>query len=130
MRRFIALLLALLSILSLTGCHRVKITASEGSVQFCKGSTQIRNDPLTPEEVASVKEVLHGKREYTAVAAPNCGFSRTISITIGDTTYALATDKCPAVKNMETGKYIDITNAERNILEEIFTSRGGYFPCN
>lgn len=76
-----------------------------------------------------MKEVLQGKREYTAVAQPSCG-SHTVAITLGDTTFALAMDKCPAVKNMETRKYIDITNAEQNILEEIFLSRGGYFPCS
>lgn len=128
-RHLCALALALLLLFSLTACSRVSIDGSAGGTV----TYQVRNvrftDQLTEEEVAAVIRVLDGKREYTATAAPNCGFSRTVSITIDGTTYALAMDKCPAVKNMETQKYIDISNDERNVLEQLFISRGGEFPC-
>lgn len=129
MRRFIAFLLSALLLVSLCGCHKVSIDATEGTVRFRQGRIQVIADDLTADEVETVRQVLNGKKEYVATGVAGCGFSRDVSITIGKTTYALAMDKCPAVKNMETNRFIDITNEERKLLEEIFIERGGYFPC-
>ena len=78
-------------------------------------------------DVDAVVEILDGKIETPD--NPSCGFSEDISITIGGNTFALACDRCGIVKNCTTGKYISISDAERDILEKLFTGRGGKFPC-
>ena len=78
-------------------------------------------------DVDAVVKILDGKIETPD--NPSCGFSEDISITIGGNTFALACDHCGIVKNCTTGKYISISDAERDILEKLFTGRGGKFPC-
>lgn len=84
-------------------------------------------EELYGKDVDDVVKILNGKREYND--NPACGFSEDISITIGKYTFALACDSCGVVKDCTTGKYIFISDAERDVLEKLFTSRGGKFPC-
>ena len=50
------------------------------------------------------------------------------AIIINDTRYAIACDECGTLQNCSNLCYIDISDSERLILEEMFTSRGGKFP--
>lgn len=84
-------------------------------------------EELYGKDVDDVAAILNGKREYRD--NPACCFSEDISITIGKYTFALACDSCGVVKDCATGKYIFISDAERDVLENLFTSRGGKFPC-
>lgn len=84
-------------------------------------------EELYGKDVADVVEILNGKLEHND--NPACGFDDEISITIGGRTFALACDSCGVVKDCTTGKYIYISDGERDILESLFTSRGGKFPC-
>ena len=130
-RRLCTLALAFLLLFSLTACSRVSIDGSSGgTVKYQVGTTRFTDD-LTEDEVADVAKILNGKSAYssTVIGTPSCGYSFDVSITIDGSTYALAMDKCTTVKLMEKDLYIDITNDERNVLEQIFISRGGEFPC-
>lgn len=93
---------------------------------YSYGDIQIWEE-LYGEDVDTVVKILNGKIEFPD--NPSCGFSENISITIGEHTFALACDSCGVVKNCKTGKYISISDAERDVLEKLFTSRGGKFPC-
>lgn len=84
-------------------------------------------EELYGDDVDTVVKILDGKIETRD--NPSCGFSEDISITIGGNTFALACDRCGIVKNCTTGKYISISDSERDILENLFTTRGGKFPC-
>ena len=84
-------------------------------------------EELYGKDVDEVVKILNGKVEYND--NPACGFSEDISITIGGYTFALACDSCGVVKNCTSGKYIYISDAERDVLEKLFTSRSGKFPC-
>jgi hypothetical protein len=97
-----------------------------GVITYSYGEIYIREE-LYGKDLDDVVKILNGKREYTD--NPACGFSDDISITIGGNTLALACDSCGVVKNCTTGKYIYISDAERDVLEAMFTSRGGKFPC-
>jgi hypothetical protein len=84
-------------------------------------------EELYGKDVDDLLSILNGKREHTD--HPACGFSEDISITISGNTFALACDSCGVVKNCTTGKYVYISDTERDVLEAMFTSRGGKFPC-
>ena len=50
-----------------------------------------------------------------------------IAIIVDGKTFMLACDKCGTV---QCGmRFIHLSDAERDVLERIFTSRGGEFPC-
>lgn len=93
---------------------------------YSYGDIQIREE-LYGADVDAVVEILNGKMEHTD--NPACGFDEDIAIIIGGHTFALACDSCGVVKDCGTGKYIYISDGERDILESLFTSRGGKFPC-
>ena len=100
--------------------------ADYGILVYSYGDISIWEE-LYGKDVEDVVDVLNGKREHRD--NPACGFSEDISITIGGYAFALACDSCGVVKNCTTGKYIYIFDAEREVLEAMFTSRGGKFPC-
>ena len=121
----------LLAALLLTGCSRVSLpSAASGEVTYTYGEVSF-TESLTEEEVAAVVQILDGKQQNSGdvFGEPGCGFSEKISITINGETFALARDDCEVVKNCTTGCYITISEEERDVLEAIFTSRGGKFPC-
>ena len=121
----------LLAALFLTGCSRVSLSSTaSGEVTYTYGEVSF-TESLTADEVKSVVHILDGKQQRSGdvFGVPACGFSEEISITIDGTTFALACDDCGTVKNCKNGTYIFISDEERDILEAIFTSRGGKFPC-
>ena len=93
---------------------------------YSYGDIRIREE-LYGADVDAVVDILNGKLEH--YDNPACGFDEGIAIIIGGRTLALACDSCGVVKDCETGKYIYISDGERDILESLFTSRGGKFPC-
>lgn len=115
----------------ITGCSKVSV----GENPFCKVVYQYDNisfsDELTAEEVSAVAQILDGKvKTQYLLSTPSCGFDNNIAIVINGTHYALACDKCATLKVCGAANtYIEITQEERDILEAIFTARGGKFPC-
>lgn len=121
----------LFAALFLTGCSRVSLpSTASGEVTYTYGEVSF-TESLTEEEVASVLKILNGKQQQSGdvFGEPACGFSEKISVTINGETFALAQDDCGVVKNCGNGHYITISEEERDVLEAIFTSRGGKFPC-
>ena len=131
MKKIAVLAFVLVLLISLAGCLAVSIPEdAEGKVVYDINGIFFE-DYLTAEEVAAVVKVLDGKSQNASIfsGAPSCGFDRNVAIIINGTRYALACDKCGTVQNCSTLAYIHLSDAEREILEEIFTSRGGKFPC-
>lgn len=131
MRKIFCTLLAVMLLLSLTGCSTVEIKEGEtGKVVYHYNGVSFEED-LTPEETAAVIQILNGKPQnlYLFEGIPSCGFDRDIAIVIGGTRYALARDKCGTLQNCSNLSYITVSEAERQTLEAIFTIRGGKFPC-
>lgn len=131
-KKNIALILILILILVLAVsfyAHRNSLRLGNpdfGVITYSYGDIYIWEE-LYGSNVDDVVNILNGKRERRD--EPACVFSEDISITIGGYTFALARDSCGIVKNCTTGKFIYISDSERDILEEMFTSRGGIFPC-
>ena len=97
-----------------------------GTINYSYGDLEFK-DTLSEEEVKAAVRILDGKIPYPD--NPSCGYTEKISITIDGLTFALACDGCEDVEICETGKYVYIDSEGREILEEMFTSRGGTFPC-
>lgn len=131
MRKLFCLALALLCVFSAAGCSKVSVSVSASAkvIYECNGVSF--SETLTEQETAAVAEILNGKSKVIYWGStPSCGFDEKVAIEIGGTRYALACDKCPTLKVCGTlVTYIEISQSERDVLEAIFTSRGGKFPC-
>ena len=131
MRKMVCVLLVFLCCVSMAGCGQVSVSADASAqvIYDCNGISF--TEALTEQEVAAVAEILDGKSKTNYWSStPSCGFDENVAIEIGGTRYALACDKCPTLKICGTlTTYIEISEAERNVLEAIFTARGGKFPC-
>ena len=85
-------------------------------------------EELTEEETAAIIEILDGKVSYYS-PMPSCGFNDDIAIIIGGVKFAIGCDGCGSIQNRNNLQFIDISNEERDIIDEMFTSRGATFPC-
>ncbi len=128
-KKLFMLAVLLLGLYILTHLH-FTLPGKTGYVTYRYGDISFAEE-LTAEEVRAVSQALNGKfkQDMYLFGVPACGFDGDISITVGDTTYLLACDSCGTVAIEGTRYYMDISDTERDILEEIFTSRGGEFPC-
>lgn len=131
MRKLFCLVLVLLCCFSAAGCSKVSVSASASAQVIYDRNGISFSEALTAEEAATVAEILDGKSKVNYWSStPSCGFDENVAIEIEGTRYALACDKCPTLKICGTlTTYIEISEAERNVLEAIFTARGGKFPC-
>ena len=133
MKRFVAVTLSCCLLLGLCACGVVRLSANaQGIVTYHNEYTGVSfSERLTKQEVETVVGILNGKKQESAVfsGVPSCGFNPDTSITIDSVTFALALDKCGVLQNCSTMQYIYISDAERETIETIFTSRGGSFPC-
>ena len=131
MKKLVCILLGAILLMSTAGCATVRIKSNPtGKVVYNCNGISFEED-LTAEELAAVIEILDGKEQKMSLfsGTPSCGFDPNIAIIINGIRYALACDKCGTLQNCSNLCYIDVSDSERFILEEIFTSRGGKFPC-
>jgi len=133
MRKAFAAVLTCIWILALSGCGAVRLNANAaGTVTYRNECTGVSfSEKMTAQEVETVAGILNGKKQKFAFfnGIPTCGFSSDFSVTIDGVTFALAQDKCGVLQNCNTLQYVHISDAEREAIEAIFTSRGGTFPC-
>lgn len=133
MKRINTILCIALAILLpvLTGCSKVSVSENASYKVVYQYDDISFSEELTAEEAAAVAQILGGKvKSRYWLNTPSCGFDENIAIIINGQRYALACDKCTTLKVCGTvNTYIEVTQAERDILEAIFTARGGKFPC-
>lgn len=131
MRKLLCLVLVLLCVFSAAGCSKVSVSENASAKVVYDYNGISFSEVLTEQETAAVAQILNGKRTVSYWGStPSCGFDSDIAIVIGGTRYALACDKCTTLKVCGTlATYIEISQSERDVLEKIFTSRGGKFPC-
>lgn len=130
MKRIAVVLLVLVLVMGMTGCIPVLLSSkASGTVIYDRYGISFAEE-LTEEEVKAVATVLHGKRvDPSFMGKPSCGFDYNVAIIIGGRRFGLALDGCGTVVNYSSLGYIHISAEEQDVLEEIFTSRGGEFPC-
>ena len=131
MKKLLCVLLTAILLMSLTGCSTIRIKSNAvGKVVYHYNGVSFEDD-LTAEELAAAIKILNGKEQKMSLFSgiPSCSFNPDVAIIIDGTRYALACDKCGTLQNCSNLCYIDVSETERQVLEEIFTSRGGKFPC-
>ena len=129
MRKMVSVVLLAVLLLLLAGCSKVSINGVSGSVVYDINGICFE-DTLTQEELDAVVNVLDGKKQKSILSGvPSCGFSADVAIIVDGRRFALACDKCGVLQNCSTGGFIYVSDEERSVLEAIFTSRGGKFPC-
>ncbi len=117
-------------------CMPLSAGLSSGRVVYKNTYTGVSfEDTLSEDELKAVIDVINGKTRHSMLLViPSCGWDWDIAFIINGTRYMLALDTCGTVFiggviPNAAFTYIDVTNEEQDVLEAIFTSRGGTFPC-
>ena len=84
-------------------------------------------ETISEEDLATVKEILKGKKTYWEFGIPACGFDENISIRSGDKVLSPACDGCNKIKYRN--KYITVSKKEINAIHRIMRKHGAHFPC-
>lgn len=107
-------------------------TPSEGKVIYHVQETGVTiEDTLSYEETVAVKKILWGKIQWPEwiYGYPACGFGKIFAVVLDGKIYMPAWDSCGmlAVRELASGNgdcsYVNITQRQKAILEEIITSR-------
>lgn len=107
---------------------------SEGKVIYHVQETGITiEDSLSYEEMVEVKRILWGKIRWpeSIYGYPACGFGKIYAIILDGTYYMPAWDSCGMIGVQDcdsaddTCTYINISDRQKVLLDEIISSRGG-----
>ena len=85
------------------------------------------NVKLTVDETKTLSDIFNKK---DCGDTRSCGFIPEVTVSINGIVYAPACDGCGSVLNVTKQYFFDISDEERDTLEEIFSKYGGKFPCN
>ena len=111
----------------LSGCSHVTVKQNaSASLRFHYGDASV-DTQLFEEEAAQLCDIVNGKALYRD--NPACGFDESISFQIDGKVFCPARDSCCIVQEHDSGKYMNISQPERDALERIFENHGGFFPC-
>ena len=125
----ICLLLVVLLSSLLSGCTQTRVEKdSEVTLIFQYGDMNIC-ESLSPEESERIKDILDGNLYTLFDGIPSCGFHKTVSLQVGNRTYAIASDTCHYIQDMGNLRYFTVSAEEMDYIHNLFASYGGYFPC-
>lgn len=107
-------------------------TPSEGTVVYHVQETDVTvEEVLSAEEIIAVKRVLWGKIQWprSLYGYPACGFGSIYAIILDGTYYMPAWDSCGMIGVQDSNsdgacRYINITQRQKQILDQIISSRG------
>ena len=127
MKRSLLIICAFLILVLFASCSRVSVSSDAlAELTYKYGDVSV-SEALTKEESEQLSNIVNGKTLYAG--DPSCSFDVNISFQLGDRVFCPACDSCGKVKDCKTGKYFNISDAERETIEEIFEKYGGHFPC-
>ncbi len=127
MKKPLLIIYPFLIIVLLASCSRVSVSSDVlAELTFKYGDISV-SATLTKEESEQLSNIVNGKALYAG--DPSCSFDVNISFRVGDRVFCPACDSCGKVKDCKTGKYFNISEAERETIEGIFEKYGGHFPC-
>lgn len=140
MKRLLAILIILSTILTVCGCSKPKkntdktdkdvtLTFDTVTLTFIYGDKDIRVT-LEDDEAKKVIAILDGS-SYDSVSSgvPSCGFDKNISLKVGDRVFAIACDTCNYLQDMGNLRYFSIPKEDMKYIHSLFEKQGGYFPC-
>ena len=127
MKKILVLCLIGALLLGLCACGRVTVReAAAVSLRFHYMETTVDME-LSDPEAAQLRGIVDGKA--LSFDNPSCGFSEDVSFAIGGRVFCPACDTCCIIKDCASGKYLNISQAERELLDKTFEAYGGFFPC-
>ena len=127
MKRMILFVLCFCLSLLLCSCTKVSVKENAPVYLVYNYNDVSVNTQLSEDQAQKILHILDKKRLFSD--DPSCGFNEEISFKIEGKTYAPACDDCGLIKECSSGKYMNISKTERDIVEEIFLAYGGHFPC-
>ena len=127
MKKLCSFLICVCLTFLLCSCERVDINKDMSvSLMFEHGDVCV-DTQLSQQEAETVLSIIDKKVLYRD--NPSCSFDEKISFRIDGEIYAPACDDCCIVKECNSGKYFNISRGDRDIIEDIFSAYGSYFPC-
>lgn len=128
---FIVVIFVFGSFLFVKNANDIEINSVTGmNLIFNHKSTEI-NQQLTDEDSQTIISILndHHYINRHIMGELSCGFSEEVCLTADGEIYELACDGCPYIFAENSGKYIELTDEERDTIAKIVQKNGGYFPC-
>lgn len=114
-------------LLGLCACTRVTVP-QDAAVTLRFHYMDVSVDVQLPEaEAAQLRDMVAGKA--LSFDTPSCGFDRDASFAIDGRVFCPACDTCCIIRDCTSGKYLNVSQAERDLLDRIFEAYGGFFPC-
>lgn len=110
------------SAFSFAGCSQQSVA----EITYNYGDKNIKAS-LSESESNELSDIFSGKTVYSD--NPSCGFSENVSVKISGKVYMPACDGCEIIKVGLGFEYFNISDAERDSLDEIFAKYGAIFPC-
>ena len=130
MKRFFAVLMVLVVLVSICGCTKTSVKKNaDVTLSFVYGEDNI-SVTLEDDEAKKVIDILNGNN-YDPISSgvPSCGFDKNISLKIGGRTFAIACDTCNCIQDLGNLRYFDISKEDMEYIHSLFEKNGGYFPC-
>lgn len=130
MKRFLCMILTFLMLFPLCGCSATNVKSNQSvTLTFVFGEHNI-SAVLTDEEAAEVIRILDGKKYDSLLSGvPACGFTKDVSLKVGNRTYAIACDTCKMVQDMGNLHFFSVTQEDIDYIHALFEKYGGFFPC-
>ena len=110
MKRFFAVLMVLVVLVSICGCAKTSANKNaDVTLSFVYGEDNI-SVTLEDYEAEKVIDILNGNN-YDPISSgvPSCGFDKNISLKIGGRTFAIACDTCNCIQDLGNLRYFDIS---------------------
>lgn len=130
MKRLCAMLISFIVMLSICGCSKIRVKKdADITLTFIYQQENIRV-ALEEEEAEKVIAILDGHRyDPFFYGVPSCGFSKNISLKVGDRHFAIACDTCNCIQDLDNQRYFEIPMENMEYIRSLFEKYGGYFPC-
>ena len=130
MKRFFAVLMVPVVLVSICGCTKTSVNKNaDVTLSFVYGEANI-SVALEDDEAEKVIDILNGNN-YDPISSsiPACGFDKNISLKIDGQTFAIACDTCNYIQDLGNLRYFDIPKEDMEYIHSLFEKYGGYFPC-
>lgn len=131
MKRYLAIFIVLVLTLSLYACSKTSVTDDASVTLIFVYEGENINVTLTDDEATKVIDILDGNTydPNILLGYPSCGFHKNVALTVGNRSFAIASDGCNCVVDLGNYLYFDIPKEDMAYIHSLFEKYGGYFPC-
>lgn len=130
MKRYFAIFITLVLMLSICGCSKTSVNNNaDVTLTFIYGEENI-SVMLEDDEAEKIVDILDGNN-YVPISSgvPFCGFDKNISLKVGGRVFAIACDTCNCIQDLGNLRYFVIPQEDMEYIHSLFETYGGYFPC-